>query len=135
MRLLFSTLCMACMAGCISPAYDTTLNMQQYVGLPATQLVKQLGSPEISYTDEQQTTLTYSPIVNEISTITETRVPAAGHGTPWFLGFNFVNIPVKSPKLNRKVYADCQVHFSVKRDIVQSWVAQGAECPASLLQH
>ena len=117
----------ACLTGCASTAPNASLDMQQYVGRPATQVVKQLGSPEISYTDAQLTTLTYSPIVTEIATSTETTVPSAAAG--------LYNNPVtvKSPDVIRKVYADCQVHFSVKHDIVQSWAAQGTECPQSLL--
>ncbi len=130
MKLLFNVLCVTFIAGCASTASNSSLDMQKYVGLPASELVKQLGSAEINYTDDQQTTLSYSPIVTEIPiATTETRVPTGGYGA----GAGPVNLSLKSPTLLRKVYADCQVHFSVKNQIVQSWKAQGQDCPASLL--
>lgn len=129
MRLLLSMLGIACLTGCASTAPNASLDMQQYVGRPVSKLVKQLGSPEISYKDAQLTTLTYSPIVTEIATSTETTVPSAAAGL-------YSNpVTVKSPDVIRKVYADCQVHFSVKDNIVQSWAAQGSACPPAMLQH
>lgn len=131
MKLLLNMLCMAFIAGCASTASNSSLDMQQYIGLPASELIKQLGSAEISYTDAQQTTLSYSPVVTEIATSTETKLPIPTGGGPY--GAGAINTSVKSPETIRKVYADCQVHFSVKDQIVQSWKAQGQDCPASLL--
>lgn len=136
-KLLLPTWCIAVLTACVSTVHHQSLDMQQYVGLPVSKLVKQLGSAEINYTDAQQTMLTYSPMVTEIPTATiETKVPLSSGGGPlgWG-GYGVASTSAKTPESTRKVYADCQVHFKVKDDIVQSWAAQGSACPPALLPH
>ena len=122
----------ACMllSACASSRIDYQRDMQHYVGLGSKELIQGLGKPEQQLEQDGQTILVFRPISYPVPIpIPATAVTGGGGMTmPMARANNMSYNP------DQKMYANCNVAFSLTADVVQSWVAKGRECPKAMLQ-
>lgn len=131
-KLLLGATCSVLLAGCLSNQVDPYRNFQSYVGLSSSDLAKQLGKPEQQYEKDGATILVYRPVSFNVP------LPIP---TPTVTGTSSGGVVMATPQTSmsissadQKVYANCNVYFSLKNDVVQSWTATGKECPRQLTQ-
>lgn len=125
-----SIILLACtaIAACTTTRMDYQRDLQSYVGDSEAALAKRLGPAEQRIERTGATILVYRPISYQ--------VPLAAPA-PIIAGDRIVTaIPPANTVAgaDQTFRADCQVYFSVKQGIIQSWSAQGPECPKTLLE-
>ncbi len=119
MKLIAATLSSLLLSACASTQIDFKHNMDSYIGLTTAQLDRQLGKAEQRYQQGSSTVLVYRPLSFDM--------PIPAH-------VQFITGRMRLEKVNQKVYANCVVHFSLQHDLVESWTAQGKECPKPMMQ-
>ena len=121
---------LACIAitACATTAVDYQRDLQSYVGDTEAALTQRLGLAEQRIEQPEETILVYRPISYQL--------PLAAPA-PIITGNGVVSaIPPANtvvPGSDQTLKADCRVYFKVKQGIIQSWTAQGPECPKTLL--
>ena len=109
---------------CASSRIDYQRDMQHYVGLSTTELIRGLGKPEKQLEQDGLSILVFRPISYYVPVSTPRGNTDGIMGRASSMSYN----------PNQQMYANCKVAFTLKGDIVQSWVAKGRECPKSMLQ-
>ena len=121
---------MACMAitACATSSVDYQRDLQSYVGDTEAALTKRLGPAEQRIEQPGETILVYRPISYQLPLAAPAPI-IAGNG-----------LVTATPPANnmttgtdQTLHANCRVYFKVKQGMIQSWTAQGPECPKSLL--
>lgn len=118
----------AMMAGITLSACATTQSFQkeinQYVGLSSSQLTQKMGQPTKQYQQGENNVLVYRPVTFELPIpIPEIPVSSISMG-----GMSGARVQMSSTK--QTIHSNCQIHFLLANDRVQSWHAVGKDCPS-----
>lgn len=109
---------------CASSRIDYQRDMQHYVGHSKAELTHGLGKAEQQYEQDGLSIVVFRPISYYVPVSTPRSSTDGSMGRANSMSYN----------QNQKMYANCMVAFTLKNDIVQSWLAKGRECPKSMLQ-
>ncbi len=116
------------LAACSTASIDYQRDLQSYVGDTEAALTKRLGLAEQRIEQPGETILVYRPISYQLPLAAPVPV-IAGNGV-------VTAIPPgnsMTPGTDQTLRANCRVYFKLKQGIIQSWTAQGQECPKTLL--
>lgn len=118
----------ALMASMTLSACATTQSFQkeinQYVGLSSSDLGKKMGQPISQYQRGENSILVYRPVTFELP-IPMPEIPVSSMSMGGMSGGR-----VQMSNTKQTIRSNCQIHFVLLNDVVQSWQAIGNDCPS-----
>jgi hypothetical protein len=121
---IFAMLGLMALVGCATTqSFQKEIN--QYVGLSSSDLAKKMGQPIKQYQQGENNVLVYRPLTFDLP------IPMPNMTINPSMGYvgGFSGGGVSMTSTTQKIRSNCQIHFSLLNDVVQSWQAVGKDCP------
>lgn len=123
---IFALLIFIGLSGCATTqSFQKEIN--QYVGLSSNDLTKKMGQPVKQYQNGESNVLVYRPVTFDLP-IPMPEIPVSSMNMGGMGGMSGARVKMSNTK--QTIRSNCQIHFSLLNDRVQSWQAIGSDCPS-----